>query len=110
MPGQPLRLTDLDNGRTISVAAGATFSVTLEANPTTGYMWAVTAIDEAVIKYTANRYVGDPAPPDITGSGGREIWEFQAVGSGTTTLEMEYRRHWEPDQPDGAFSITLNIE
>lgn len=110
MPDQAIKLSAENDGQTITLEPGAEFTVILESNPTTGYMWAVTAIDEAIITSTSNKYVGDPAPEDITGMGGREIWKFQAVGSGATTLQMEYRRHWEPDQPDDTFTVKLAVK
>jgi predicted secreted protein len=31
----------------------------------------------------------------MVGAGGKEIWTFKALGSGKTTIDMEYVRPWE---------------
>ncbi|PKN35343.1 MAG: hypothetical protein CVU61_03455 [Deltaproteobacteria bacterium HGW-Deltaproteobacteria-19] len=83
-----------DPNQPIEVAAGETFHIVLDSNRTTGYGWQLAEMpDEAVVKKVNNRYralrVRRP------GSGGREIWWFQAVKPGTAEIRMVYVRSWE---------------
>jgi inhibitor of cysteine peptidase len=78
----------------IEVEAGARFSLTLDANPTTGYQWRfVQPADEGVVRRVGTQYT--PRTPGLLGGGGTEVWTFQAVARGTTTIRLEYVRPWE---------------
>mgnify|MGYP001612604982 FL=1 len=78
----------------IEVEAGARFSLTLDANPTTGYQWRlVQPADEGVVKLAGTQYT--PRTPGLPGGGGAQVWTFQAVAPGTTTIQLEYVRPWE---------------
>ena len=67
------------------VAPGDRFDLRLEANPSTGYAWSLgKPLDAAP----------GGAPP-LAGQGGNEIWTFEAVAPGRTTISMFYARPWE---------------
>lgn len=80
------------------VAKGAPLTIALDANPTTGFQWQLAApLDEQVITlvgHTSER-------PDTTrmGAGRTDVWTFKAVGPGSSTIVLEYRRPWEKDVP-----------
>jgi len=105
-----MRLTEADNGKAITVYPNGEFTINLESNPTTGYMWAVVEIDEEVLEVVKNDYFADPSPEMITGTGGREEYQFRGIKPGECVLTMHYRRSWEPDDPDGEFSVTVKVE
>ena len=107
-PGE-LRLDESADGTSVSLAVGGELVLALESNPTTGYMWALTGVDEALLKHIEHDYEPDPQPPQVVGGGGTEVWRFRAAAEGTTTLHMAYRRSWEPEQPDRTFSLTVTI-
>ena len=78
----------------IEVVIGQNFSFTLETNPTTGYKWELAGtLDQGVVKFIANEYKA--AEPRRIGSGGNEIWTFQAVGAGSAKITLQYVRSWE---------------
>jgi len=80
--------------KTIEVVVGQNFSIILEANPTTGYKWELAGtLDQGVVKFIANEYKA--AEPRRIGSGGNEIWTFQAVGAGRAKITLQYVRSWE---------------
>ena len=81
------------SGQTITVGAGQHFAVQLDANPTTGYTWQLTTDPGSQVKVLGHTYT--PAPPQQPGSGGTELFTFQAVAAGTTTLAFGYLRPWE---------------
>jgi inhibitor of cysteine peptidase len=84
----------------IEVAAGKEFSISLKSNPTTGYRWQLAKpADETMLKLVKSGYQADPHPAGMVGVGGKEVWTFNAVNPGKTTLEFKYVRSWEKDKP-----------
>jgi inhibitor of cysteine peptidase len=81
-------------GDDISVAKGDEFVVALAANPSTGYSW--TAADNPDVAFVSSRQVSGGSQP---GAGGTQELTFRADGSGSSTLELDYARPFEPDAP-----------
>jgi len=99
-----VEIADTDNGSQVGLEVGETLGLSLESNPTTGYRWEVSELDQSILVETYHEYEADS--PAITGSGGREIWRFQAQRPGSTTLRLEYRRPWEEDvEPFQTFNV-----
>jgi len=77
----PLRLDQGDSGRTVGVAVGSSFIISLPVDPTVASPvgWSlITPPDPSIADVSGNR----------SGSG-VQLWTFRAVGPGTTTLELE---------------------
>lgn len=89
----------------IDLVLGGTFQLLLTSNPTTGYYWYQTAGDEAVIEQVSEAYTADPAPEGLVGSGGRQEFEFEAIGAGRTVLRLSYQR----SEDDVADTVELNV-
>jgi predicted secreted protein len=73
----------------IEVSAGDSLKVTLCSNPTTGFEWEQAQIsDQSVLQQTSHEFVapseGDNPPPP--GTPGQEIWIFDALNKGTSTV------------------------
>ena len=80
----------------IRVLAGKQFSITLNANHTTGYSWRLpTPPDPATLKQISNEY--HAADSGAVGAPGEEVWTFEAVGTGAVQLDFEYVRPFEKD-------------
>lgn len=45
----------------------------------------------------------------MAGRGGTEVWRFEAVAPGTTTLQLAYLRSWEPESPEGSFTLRVRV-
>jgi inhibitor of cysteine peptidase len=100
--------TARDSGRTVTLPIGTHFTVRLASNVSTGYGWQLTALDQAVVRNTGNHYIAPEAP--LPGAGGVEEWDFAVQATGTTTLEMEYRRPWEQGAPPvDTFELTVVV-
>ena len=89
------------DARTSAIAAtvGVPFSITLDSNPTTGYSWDLaTPLDPNVVDLLQHTYQrsGGSRP----GAGGTEIWTFDPLCAGFTTIVLRYRRPWEPNDPN----------
>ena len=105
-----LALTAADSGKQITVKDGTSFTVTLDSNPSTGFAWSVSGItDETVIDDVSNEFKG--ADTGMVGAGGQEVWTFEAVDKGSSTIEMKYSRSWEQGvEPAGTFNVTVVVK
>jgi len=92
-----------DVRETREVAAGEMFTINLESNRTTGYVWALAApLDEAIVRLVESKYESVAQPPGGTpraGAPGTEAWTFRATGPGGTTIALQYVRPWERNTP-----------
>lgn len=101
-------VTPGDNGRVVAVKVGDTVSVRLPENPTTGYSWAIDAIDAKRLEADAPAYQGEGAG---LGTGGVKTWRLVARASGRTRLALKRWRHWEGDASIvERFAVTLDIK
>lgn len=107
--GPVAKLEQVDNGATIDLKTGETFTVTLEGNPTTGYSWEVAEIDPAIIELAGEPdYKSDSM---LIGSGGVFKFTFVAVGAGTSRVKLIYHRPWEEDvEPLEIFEVQANVK
>lgn len=83
-----LQLDLSDDNRTIGVAVGALFTVTLPEGEGAGggVQWRITAApDPDIVRIRPARSMG--GGPGVE-PGGQDLWTFQGAGPGTTTLEM----------------------
>lgn len=83
--------SDSDNGKTITLKSGDTFTIRLDENPTTGYSWNMTADDG--LQIVNDRYI--PGASQAIGSGGYHEWTVKAVKNGTHKVSGVYKRPWE---------------
>ena len=93
----------------VDVAVDDTFVIELEANPSTGYTWELAGpLDEAiVVSLGSDHEAGDS---DAVGASGTQKLSFRAVGSGTTTIALQYVRPWETDVvPSETQDFTVNV-
>lgn len=96
-----------DAGTTVEVEQGETLRIELEGNPTTGYAWEVSAVDESVLHYEDSDFDADS---DADGAGGIVTLEFEASGAGATLLELIYRPPWEPPSPSHQrYAVTVRV-
>lgn len=106
-----VRVTEEDDGRTISLVEGQTLEIVLDSNLTTGYAWnLVEEPDRDVLRLVGSEYEPDQVGPDAPeGGGGEEKWTFETVGAGGTGLELSYYFQQEPEQNAGSFSLRVEV-
>ena len=93
----------------IDVSVDDTFTIELEANPSTGYSWELAGpLDEAiVVSLGSDHEAGDS---DAVGAPGTQKLSFRAVGEGSTTIALQYVRPWETDvAPAETEDFTVNV-
>jgi inhibitor of cysteine peptidase len=93
----------------VDVKVDDKFTISLEANPSTGYSWELTGpLDDKVVVQLGS----DHQPGQGTGVGvpGQQLFRFQAVGQGTATIDLQYVRPWETSVPPAKTSeFTVNV-
>jgi len=98
---------DSDSGKTIAVPKGGKLIVRLASNPTTGYQWQISSLDQEYLKP-----VGEPAyelsKTDRIGSGGIQVFTFITLKPGKTMLILDYERSWEK-KPVKSFTVAVQI-
>ncbi len=99
-----------ETSETSEVETGQHFALSLESNPSTGYSWQTAQAPDASIVQLLDNHYAEPAqaPEGMVGTPGLEVWQFLAVGAGSTTIILEYLRPWETDTPP-AKRYTLSI-
>lgn len=98
-----------DSGMTRILRVGEELKVTLEANPTTGYQWALDGPLPPQLEQVGKPKftVGSPA----LGSGGTEVWTFVAKERGAASLALKYWRSFDPTSaPASSFSIDVHVK
>jgi inhibitor of cysteine peptidase len=99
--------TEKDNGTTAEVAANQKFAVTLDENPTTGYLW--NASTSSGLTVLSSDYQENTHAEGMVGVGGARTWVLQATGDGTQSFTAAYGRSWEPAGNESGYSLTVNI-
>ena len=79
----------------ITVPVGVSFTINVNANPTTGYTWEV-GFDQSLLKLV-KRYT--PSGTGMIGAGGVESFEFEGMKVGETEIYLNYKRSFEPNNP-----------
>ncbi len=103
------QLTAANANQSIEAKVGDTLVVELEGNPTTGFTWEATELDQAVLEQ-----VGEPefnAESDLLGAPGVISLRFKATGPGQTLLKLVYHQPWEQDvPPEETFEVTIAVK
>jgi len=95
----------------VEASVGKEFTVSLEANHTTGFGWQLAKpLNEAVVKKVGSIYQEDDHPARMVGVGGMELWTFKGLKAGKTAIEFKYVRPGEADKPpakSAKFQVTV---
>ena len=91
----------------IEVAPGQHFTLVLDSNATTGYLWEIISPKEStIIRLVGSEY--RKLQTGLIGAGGKEVWIFEATGKGKTEIIFKYIRPWEKDVPP-AKTVTFKV-
>jgi len=97
-----------DNGALVQVRRGTKITIELNENPTTGYRWMISSIDEVFLAPEGDAFLsGDPKSP---GTGGLRRYFFRAKGAGSTALALINKLSWQiADQTVDTFKPAIRI-
>jgi C1A family cysteine protease/predicted secreted protein len=108
-PGASERILDEgDNGQQVNLREGQILLLRLQANPSTGYLWRVQALDDSILRQ-ADTYQFEPES-DLSGAPGTVTLRFEPVAAGRTDLRLAYRRPWEDRAPLRTFSVAIQTQ
>jgi inhibitor of cysteine peptidase len=80
----------------VHATVGASFTIALPANHTTGYSWRLAQpLDPNILRQESETF--SPDSVDKLGAGGKELWMFEALQKGTAEINFEYARPFEKD-------------
>ena len=115
---------DMMRKRTAMIIAGAVFvmmaltgcmskqpqtaTLSLDANPTTGYEWRVE--QEPEIFDISSEYVQDKADEELDGVGGNEVFTLTPKKEGKAKVSFYYERSWEKDKADTSLTYQISVD
>jgi len=107
MPSRMITLDQSANGTEVSLSRGQQMELALPENPTTGFRWELLQTGAPVLAAEGSSF---EAPQGAPGKGGIRRWRFHAARAGSGTLELAYRRSFEPAKPPSqTFLVHLRV-
>lgn len=104
-----VRLTEADDGATVTVDPGDRIRIVLESNASTGYSWVVdVAPSTAVLTPVGEFYV--PAASDLLGAPGVQVFDFEAIAAGSTSMTLSYERIGTGEPAEGSWSVNVTVK
>ncbi len=88
---------------------GTVLTVTLPANPTTGYQWEDSISDETVLEMITCEYTQDEGAENLLGAGGTFVASYRGIAEGYVLLEMDYMGPGA-DSPEDTYALMLNVD
>jgi predicted secreted protein len=102
------------DGTTQQLKMGEVMAIILESNPSTGYSWTATISSPSVLVQMGEPQYQEPAAASgtpLVGAAGTQTFYFEAAGSGTTTLTLDYLRSFETNvAPEKTVVITIEVK
>ncbi len=98
--------TYTNSGQPITVPVGVKFTISVTSNPSTGYSWEA-GFDQSLLKLV-KRYT--PSDSGLIGASGVENFEFEGMRPGNTSIYLNYKRSFEPNNPSlksETFNVTI---
>ena len=99
--------------RTAELTHPGSLIVILCANPSTGFEWVEEAdiSNDDVVSQVEHNFV-PPQPEGTTpapvGAPGKDVWTFDSLKQGTSTISLEYSRPWEGGEK-GEWTFTVEV-
>ena len=96
-----------------TMSKGEKYTSKIPSNPTTGYSWSILDPGNQSVMIFCENSMEQPKENQergVVGKGGRELWSFEAVDRGISTVVLGYRRSWETGvSPRRYHILILNV-
>jgi len=102
-----ITVTQNDRGGFFEAFPSDVVLIRLEENPSTGYRWEIDEVDTSVLDPTDTDY--SMSGEAGIGGGGERTFAFTARSSGTTTVRLQLRQEWDPENPSDDFEATVTV-
>lgn len=107
--GNTIRVTDADNGRTVTLASGDILLISLASTPGTGFGWKVAKVDDKVLNESGKPELIQRSNP-MPGAPATQVFRFAGTGHGSSGLELDYVRPWEHGAPPArTFHLSVSV-
>ncbi len=104
----PLFLNESANGTTHAVPLNSTINLTLNENPTTGYVWNLTTTSG--LRIVSDNFVSDDPGATRSGAGGVHHWQIAAIAAGLQEIRGVYAQPWNNSTADAtSFSAEFSV-
>ncbi|HEY5001561.1 MAG TPA: protease inhibitor I42 family protein [Ktedonobacteraceae bacterium] len=107
----PIILTNMDNGKTVTVSSGNQVIIQLPDNSgSTGYTWNFTTSRNQVLTWQNATYIPPTGHP-MPGASGTMAFTFLAHDSGSVHIQFALQRTWETNVPPvQLFTVTIQVQ
>lgn len=97
-------------GATVRLTVGASTTVTLASNPSTGYGWRINTARSANLGAVAIEEIGyRSGPGQLPGAPGLHRWRVIAKAPGDVRIVFDYARPWEHVAPANRYTLRVKI-
>jgi predicted secreted protein len=96
--------------RTMSLSVGASKTIVLSENPSTGYAWQVDTAGSsnlAIVRVNDAGY--QPGQNGLIGAPGAHRWQIEAQAPGTAKIVFAYARAWEHVAPAKSHVVQVDV-
>lgn len=104
----PVNIDSTYNWKEVILNKGQKLRLALESNGSTGYTWDYVADpDQKVLISGETSFI---PYSNNEGSSGTSYWEYEAVGTGSTDINLKYERSWlTSDPPLNTFKVKITV-
>jgi inhibitor of cysteine peptidase len=103
-------VTENRNGQAVNVRVGDEVVIQLSAQMGTGYSWQLRA-GEGKIAVPQGEPELKSTPGQAPGAAEQQVFRFKIQAPGNTTVQLQYVRPWEKNQPPRkTFQVTLHAQ
>jgi predicted secreted protein len=100
-------IDDGSAGGSVELPLGRQLEVELGANPSTGYTWRFNAGNPSPLRFKSHRFQPAATAP-LPGSGGKDLFLFEAAAPGAEQLHFEYRRG-QAGEPARTYDLRVTV-
>ena len=106
--GRPFKIS-VSNATSRS-SASSVCTVSLYANPSTGYAWSHYVTPSKIITLTEDGFVPDKKSEKLAGASGKQQYSITGLKQGIADAVFTYKRPWEKTQADQRIRIKIRID
>jgi inhibitor of cysteine peptidase len=99
--------TNVTPGESINTTQGQNFTITLRTNPSTGYSWEP-QFDRTALSLVDSVFISDPNPHHLVGVPGSQVFTFQGLAKGTTTITFNNVSPSQTVTDQTTYTVTVN--
>jgi predicted secreted protein len=105
------KVDDTYNKQSIKLSKGDVLELTLPENDDGGYSWKFkSSLNNNILKIIDDTYIQPSSSPNIVGGVGKKRWLVQAMGTGTTSINLEEARPWDTNSTLSTFNLKVTVK